>query len=356
MSFQLGMLHNNADFMKDMIVQISKYSGSELIITDENLNVIFQNGKYIEDKEVINVFDLISECLNDNIKIKIDNFRVSENTHLFMKLLLTNNKLFENMPVDIHFCKIKNNRNKLKGYIIIIQDIVQEIRNKIQKETFIDIISHDLKNPMRANIQILELILKNKFGYINKDLQTVLEELLNSFKFMKYMADNLVIKYQNEFDIHELNKKRYSIIKLIKDKCNKIMNVLDRKKQTIELIVNSKIPDVYIDKEEMEKVIKNLIINASNESRENSKIIIKIEADCENVFVSMHDYGYSSNDAILDNLFDEYISCSNKFRKIGFSLELYNCRKVIEAHGGSIKAENISKNSKAITFSIPIFK
>ena len=355
MSFQSDTLCGNNDMLREAVIQISKYSLSDIIISDENFNIVFHNAQYIKEKNIITLFDVIDELLNDDFRFKLNNFKVSEKNHMYMKLLLAGSKELGAMPVDIHFCKIRNEKEKVKGYIIILQDIVQEVRNRIQKETFVDIISHDLKNPMRANIQILDLVLGNKFGYINKELRGVLDELLNSCKFMKYMADNLIIKYKNEFEACELNKIRYSIVKLIKDKCQNIMNVLERKKQTVEMIVNAKIPDVYIDKEEMDKVIRNLLINASNESRENSKIIIKVDSDNEKVFVSMMNYGYSSNKAVLDNLFDEYISCSNKFRKIGFSLELFNCRKVIEAHGGSISAQNLHGCGKNITFSLPIF-
>ncbi len=354
MSFQSDTLCKNTDMMRETIVQIAKYSLSDIIITDEKFNIVFHNDEYVSDKQFLTLFDIIDELLNDDFRIKLDNFKSSDKNHMYIKLLLTNSKELGAMPVDIHFCKIKNSKGYLKGYLVILQDVIQEVRNRIQKETFVDIISHDLKNPMRANIQILELILDHKFGYVNKELKSVLEELLNSCKYMKYMADNLILKYKNEFEACELNKRKYQIVKLVKDTSQKIMNVLDRKKQVIEMIVNSKIPEVNIDKDEMEKVIKNLLINASNESKENSKIIIKIASDNENIFVSIMNYGYTSNKAILDNLFDEYISCSNKFRKIGFSLELFNCRKVIEAHGGSISAQNLSTSGKTITFSLPI--
>lgn len=355
MSFQSDTICANSEMLRETIIQIAKYSLGDIIISDENFNIIFNNAQFTKEKNIITIFDVIDELLNDDFRFKLNNFKSSDKTHMYMKLLLTGSKELGAMPVDIHFCKIKNDKDRVKGYIIILQDVVQEVRNRIQKETFVDIISHDLKNPMRANIQILELVLGNKFGYLNKELRSVLDELLNSCKFMKYMADNLIIKYKNEFEACELNKKRYSIVKLIKDKCQNIMNVLERKNQTVEMIINAKIPDVFIDKEEMDKVIRNLLINASNESRENSKIIIKVDYDNEKVIVSMMNYGYSSNKFVLDNLFDEYISCSNKFRKIGFSLELFNCRKVIEAHGGSISAQNLSTGGKNITFSLPIF-
>ncbi|MCD7780231.1 MAG: HAMP domain-containing histidine kinase, partial [Candidatus Gastranaerophilales bacterium] len=237
---------------------------------------------------------------------------------------------------------------------VIINDISQEIKNKIQKETFVDIISHDLKNPMRANIRILELIMQNKFGIIEDNkLKSVLEELLNSCRFMSYMADNLLIKYKNEFDLYELQKQQYSIVKLIKERCNKLMNILERKKQSIELVIKGSTPDINIDVNEMAKVINNLIINASEQSIENSKIIIEVENNKERIEVSFTDYGYPQKQEMLNGIFEEYITCSNKFRKIGFGLELFNCRKIIEAHNGYICAKNETDTGTSITFSLP---
>jgi K+-sensing histidine kinase KdpD len=230
---------------------------------------------------------------------------------------------------------------------------LQEIRNKIQKATFVDIITHDLQNPMRANIRILDLILKEKFGKTENELKQVLQELYNSCSFMKHMADNLLVKYKNEIEIYEPEKQQYSIVNLIKEVCAKTNNILERKRQTIELVVKNETNTVNIDVKEMSKVIKNLIINASEQSLENSKIIIQVENLNNKIAVSFTDYGYKSRQEILDNLFDEYLSCSNKFRKVGFGLDLFNCKKIIEAHNGSIYAQNEADNGTKICFTLP---
>ncbi|MBQ9244629.1 HAMP domain-containing histidine kinase, partial [bacterium] len=311
------------------------------------------NSKFISNARKNSLFELTDFMLNKNVKKNIIDFKNSENNHIFFKLIIKENKALQNVPVNLHISKIKNN-NKIVGYTVIIQDILQEVTNKIQKATFVDIISHDLKNPMRANIQILELILKNKFGQISSVLRPVLDELLSSCRFMNYMADNLLIKYKNEFEMYELKKQQYSIVKLIKDVCGKVNNLLDRKKQSVELVICGNIADVNIDIKEMSKVINNLIINASEQSKENSKIIIQVENKNKNIKISFTNYGYSKSKSVLDNMFEEYLSCSNKFRKVGFSLELYNCKKIIEAHNGNIFAKSISDNETSIVFSLPV--
>lgn len=356
MNFTTPIFYKESETLQEIFSHISKYCAEEIIITDEKLNILFQNTKYTFRNGKFDIIDLTPNFANENLKISFENFKNSEKNHLFLKLIFNDENNIHNIPMDVHICKIRNKKNKVKGYSIIIQDITQEIKNKIQKETFIDILTHDLKNPIRANIQILELILNNKFGKLENNLKIILDELLNSCRFMNYMTDNLLIKYKNEFNLHELQKEECSIIDLIKDKFNNLANLLDRKNQTGELIVKGKIPKIEIDINEIGKVINNLIINSSEQSIENSKIIIKVEKNKNNITVAFYDYGHPKSKEKLNEIFEEFITCSNKFRKIGFSLELYNCKKVIEAHNGKIWAENTGSYGSCIIFSLPILR
>ena len=346
--------YNSDNVFYKIFEQISKYSNDEIIITDKNFKIIFQNSKFLNNTNYTSLFDITSFIINAEIKRNILNFSVSDNNHLLFKLVINDTKALDNIPLDFHISKIKDNENNTVGYCIIMSNILQEVRNKIQKATFVDIITHDLKNPIRANIRILDLMLKEKFGKLNNNLRPVLEELYNSGCFINHMADNLLMKYKNEIEIYEPEKQQYSIIKLIKDVCNKTSNILERKQQFIELVIKGEIINVDIDVKEISKVVKNLIINASEQSLENSKIVILVENKDNFVFVSFIDYGYKARKEILDNLFDEYISCSNKFRKIGFSLDLYNCKKIVEAHNGTIYAKNESDCGTRICFSLPL--
>lgn len=354
MNFTTPLFYKDTEIIHEIFSHISKYSSEEIIITDEKFNILFQNTKYNFKNSKFCITDLTPDFTNKNLIINFENFKNSNKNHLFLKLIFNDENNFHNIPMDVHICKIRGKKNKVKGYSIIIQDITQEIKNKIQKETFIDILTHDLKNPIRANIQVLELILNNKFGIVENNLKVILDELLNSCRFMSYMTDNLLIKYKNEFNTYELQKEKYSLIKLIKEKYNNLINIFNRKNQTVELIIKGEIPDIEIDINEIGKVINNLIINASEQSIENSKIKIIIEKNKDNINVSFVDYGYPKNNEKLSEIFEEYIACSNKFRKIGFSLELYNCRKIIEAHNGQICAKNESNNGTSITFSLPL--
>lgn len=350
MSFVFDLLNREADFIKKAFLNISKYSQGEIFITDENFNILFRNSYEINGQNFLNLDENI---VNQDFKKHIKSFKKSDKNHLFIKMIFNPNGDFNSLPVDVHICKIKNKRNVLKGFAIIIQDITAEIENRIQRQTFIDILSHDLRNPLRANIQVLELILKDKFGKTENRLKIMLEELLNSCRFMNYMAENLVIKYKNEFNMYELLKEPYSVVKLIKDTYNTLAPVLDKRRQSVELTVNGRENNTNIDVDAMEKVIKSLIINASEYNPDGISIRIQVENTKKATEITFFNCG--NNQITSDDIFEQYITCSNRFRKVGFSLELYNCKRIIEAHNGTISAKNLGIEGMQIKIQLPDF-
>ena len=264
MNFTSNIFNRDGEILTQAFSHISKYCAGDIIITDSKFNILFQNSRYDFKNNKFEITYLTSGFENKNLVINFENFKNSSKNHFYVKLIFNDKNNFSAIPMDVHICKIKNKSGQLKGYSVIVQDITQEIKNKIQKETFIDILTHDLKNPIRANIQVLELILKNRFGVLEIKLKNVLDELLNSCRFMNYMTDNLLIKYKNEFNLYELQKQRYSIVNLVKEKCLGLSGVLDKKNQTVEFIVKGRIKYTEIDVDEIGKVINNLIKKYGN--------------------------------------------------------------------------------------------
>ena len=180
MKFTSNIFNRDGEILTQALSHISKYCAGDIIITDSKFNILFQNSRYDFKNNKFEIAYLTSGFENKNLVINFENFKNSSKNHFYVKLIFNDKNNFSAIPMDVHICKIKNKSGQLKGYSVIVQDITQEIKNKTQKETFIDILTHDLKNPIRANIQVLELILKNRFGILEIKLKNVLEELLNS--------------------------------------------------------------------------------------------------------------------------------------------------------------------------------
>ena len=93
---------------------------------------------------------------------------------------------------------------------------------------------------------------------------------------------------------------------------------------------------VEADKGRLNQVISNLIDNAIKFTQEGSIVISSQRRDNDNVIVSIKDTGTGIDPEIMPRLFSKFVTKSF----IGTGLGLFISKKIIEAHGGRIWAEN----------------
>ncbi|MGA8911947.1 MAG: ATP-binding protein, partial [Nitrososphaeraceae archaeon] len=115
--------------------------------------------------------------------------------------------------------------------------------------------------------------------------------------------------------------------------------------------------DVFVkaDKARLNQVIANLLSNAIKFTQEEGGIItIRTEIMNGRILVSIEDTGTGIDPEILPRLFTKFVT---KPETGGTGLGLFISKSIIEAHGGSIWAEN-NKDGKgaSFTFSLPIMR
>jgi hypothetical protein len=101
-----------------------------------------------------------------------------------------------------------------------------------------------------------------------------------------------------------------------------------------------------IDAEEIEKVVHNLLLNAREAGSQNGSVTISVGMD-EMLFFEVADQGCGMPDEFIRNrLFQPFQTTKQK----GFGVGLYQCRQIIEAHGGRIDVS--SKVDEGTTFTV----
>lgn len=343
---------------KEKLDNIFKFSNSEIILTDQNYNVISQNNRYTvaSTDKYYNFVDIIKP-LNSETTIKyIEDFGSLPQQNITLRVEYNNEISGTSIPTNVCISKIFTETNTLNGYLIIINDISQEVQNQSQKETFIATLTHDLKTPIRAQIRALELILNNKFGKIDENLSSILCEVLNSCKFMQYMTDNLLTKYKTQNGQLNIVKENKSIYEIIKNNSEKLRYLLEQKNQKIHIVNEAQTGELELDPHAIERVLNNLIINASEYTPDNGIITIKIEEIHDHLKVSVIDNGWGIPKDDIDTIFDEYITSAKRFRKVGYGLGLYICKKIIEGHNGEIYVNSEEGRGSEFIFTLPLRK
>jgi putative PEP-CTERM system histidine kinase len=192
-------------------------------------------------------------------------------------------------------------------------------------------VAHDLKNL----VSNLSLIVENAARYLhNPDFQ---EDMLMSL-------GNTVVKMQKLINrLKNLGEHEHAEQQLV--------NLLELCERTAQLVAGTMITvsgttaTVRMDENEIQKVILNLIINGIEASEPHEPIAI--EVGCVTVpFVRVIDRGCGmSNHFMRTELFKPFKTT----KKQGLGIGLYQCRHIIEAHGGRIEVDSIEGSGSAFT-------
>ena len=198
-----------------------------ILIINEKFDILRATPKIlkwfgIKGKDIIgkNVFEFI-QLANDNSKIdKLNNMEV------FIKHTPTNNFIINSQPLS---------SIEKKRYVLIIKDITTEKEIETLKEDFVATLTHDLKVPIVAAANMIDLFLAHKFG----DISTKQEFALNSMKASNKELLDLVQILLETYKIKEKgitlckeNIEINSFVKSIVDEMQSIANdakIEDRK-------------------------------------------------------------------------------------------------------------------------------
>jgi len=248
------------------------------------------------------------------------------------------------------------------------------IHDKMQKE-FINIAAHELRTPIMPILGLSEL-LYNKV--INKKGSSLKQETLkehlqiivrNSYRLQKLVEAVLDVT-KLESRIFKLNTELVELNEVIANVVIDFENIIknkkhdndDKNKNNVKIIYeanrNNKI-FVNVDKTRLIQVISNILDNALKFTQGGFIIITtritNKEKDTNNdkVIVMIKDSGIGIDNEILPRLFTKFATKSDQ----GTGLGLFIVKKIIEAHGGRIWAENNSNGiGSTFYFTLPIAK
>jgi len=111
------------------------------------------------------------------------------------------------------------------------------------------------------------------------------------------------------------------------------------------------IPSVLADREQFEKVIVNLLLNAFEAVANGGLIRVKTEVGTDSVVLSVSDSGVGMTPEFVENeLFKPFKSTKKK----GLGIGLYQCKSIVEAHGGKISVQSTEGGGSTFWVTLPV--
>lgn len=243
------------------------------------------------------------------------------------------------------------------GFVVVLRDVTKEKLIEQSKQTFVATLTHDLKTPIRAEFQALDLLRTGSFGPLNQEQQEMLKEIIQSNRYMSRLVESLLTTYMYEEGKMELRLEPVDLNRMIREEVAASLRTLASEKgQHLEVKLDESLPPVRMDRIEIQRVLNNLVQNAITFTPNDGKITLATEFKEHRAWVSVTDTGQGIEPQNLALLFDRYKTMAKKFQQVGTGLGLYLSRMIVEAHGGHIGVESELGKGSRFFFSLPLAK
>jgi signal transduction histidine kinase len=198
-------------------------------------------------------------------------------------------------------------------------------------------ISHELRQPLGA-LQIWVDLLESSGGELTEKGRGYVAKSRSEIRRMSRMIENEL--RLSKATHGEAPTDPVELGPLLKSLLTDLAPRLEAATARVEL--GSDLPSVFVDPDQARQIFGNLIENAVKYRRPESPLVIRVEAHeegspdglCE---IVVTDNGRGFEDAAAETLFDSFRRASQD--QAGAGLGLAICRRIVEHHGGTIRAK-----------------
>lgn len=333
-------LHRQNKFLEAVINSLS----DGLVIIDENHRILRATPK-ISEWFGISGKKLVGTPIDNYIvlpeRAKIESLKEND---IYIKANRASNFSASSMELKLE--------DRKRRHIIIIKNVTDQKELENLKEDFVATLTHDLKVPIIAETNMLELFLNESFGPVSEKQEIALKNMQVSNKELLDLVQIVLETYKYRDGNISLYKENIMLRSFINEIVDEMEPISIKNNNKLKFSSPRDIR-VYADRIQLKRVIKNLIQNAISYGEPNSPIEISIGEIPQYIVIKVKDYGAGISQADIDKIFNKYYSAAKKFRKIGTGLGLYLALQIVKGHGGELAVESEEGKFTEFTIKLP---
>lgn len=219
------------------------------------------------------------------------------------------------------------------------------------KNTFIATLTHDLRSPINAEQKALEYILSRPPDSHLGSFSEFLTSMYKTNDELLRIVNNILTVYHYESGKFELALNPAYIQEIITNAVNSMRPLAQDEESDITANIDPNLPEILIDKGEINRVVTNLISNAIKHTKKGTTIHVSAQKANDEIIVSVKDNGQGIPEEDQQKIFQRY---PTKKRKIGTGLGLYLSKQIIDAHAGRIWFESQIDRGTTFYFALKI--
>jgi two-component system sensor histidine kinase KdpD len=236
-------------------------------------------------------------------------------------------------------------------YVEVAQDALVRMESERLRNSLLAALSHDLRTPLTVLVGLAESLTLTKPTLSPAQLESA-GAIQDEARRMSTLVSNLLDMARIESGEVKLNLQWQPLEEVVGSALNATQGML--KQHVVEVHVPRDLPLVRIDALLIERVLVNLLENASKYTSPGSRIILAAEAIADQLSVSVSDNGPGLPAGREEAVFQKFTRGERESATPGVGLGLTICRAIVESHQGKIVAANRPGGGARFTFTLPL--
>ncbi len=340
-------------------------------------DILLSEGRPV-DLDVMDSLLLSTDLIADSFRFVLSDS--TKRNHVYSKHSSLNNYKYKTLPypiglesgqvLQLHYnvplsSFLRVSIQSLVGSLLIILIVVfalfmqltiirRKQRNLENVQGTINGTIHDLKSPLSSTTMAIDVVKKSLPSDPLKEIaqrsQATINNLIRNIEALLSIAK----ESKGKFAIHRQKVDAAVLVGICEKVCHDF-GYLYSKEQNIA-IKNDLPASFTIDADPLYfgSVIGNLVENALKYSDEGVQITISIKEKNSQLFVSVEDNGWGVAPKYQKSLFKQFYQAPNsKDKQKGFGIGLFQVKRIVEAHNGTIKVESTEGRGSKFYFTLP---
>lgn len=231
------------------------------------------------------------------------------------------------------------------------------VRLQAQKDDLLEIIVHDLKNPLAAIASNARFMSDNTEA--NEEIRQCSRDVSIAAQNMLRMVHNVLDLTRDENARLSIHPVRINLVALAERTCALMAYRAEERRITLSTRLDTSDPNLEADEDLLRRLIENLLDNAIRYSRTKTFVHLTVCDDAEDgwIVLSIADSGPGVPSGSEARIFEKYAqldrSTDRAQQRFGRGLGLPFVKRVVEAHGGTVAVSNIEPNGACFKVRLP---
>ena len=255
--------------------------------------------------------------------------------------------------MNVFFAPFKNESDRPDGVIAVIQDITEHVKLDNMQKEFVADVSHELKTPITSIMGYADTLLEGEY---DKETQTkFLNVIATEARRMAKLVTDLLTLSRYDSNKKKTKKESFDLGELVKKCQDKLAIEIKKKKHTVNSFVTADVPPVYADKDDMERVILNILTNSIKYTKDGGEIKIYVGFVYNDAYIKVFDNGIGIPEEDLSRIFERFYRVDKaRTREMGGSgLGLSIAKEILDKNGGSIDIKSVVGQGTEVVIRIP---